>query len=274
MWFLFYVGILSDICSGHISMSSPPSRRNQLSSYYNKPGLVNYNLRSPLNANPDWFTFPCKGFPKGPSVATFNTNKISVTLEGTAVHGGGHCQFGVSYDDKTFYVLHTVVGDCLLRGMTYEFDVPRINNSSDVTIFWTWINRIGNREYYMECTDITLNTPITNKIVAKELLIVNLPGYPRVPEWEPGASSNIDGRDLLNRRRDIIFETNPKPTLTSKPPPKPTSLSKPTPKPKVRKITKVRKIKRVRKPKLRKIIRVRKPKLRKIIRVVVGKGRE
>ena len=199
-------------CIAHISLSFPPSRRNQLSKYYLNSGLVNYNLRSPLLVTDDHFTFPCKGFPKGPSVATFNDSKLTVILEGTAVHGGGHCQLGVSYDDKTFVVLQTVIGNCLLDTKSYSFDLPQNSKGGGMTIFWTWINRIGNREYYMECADITVNTNGNNtKIPGKELLIVNLPGYPRVPEWETNSPSSIDGRDLLASRKDIQYtQTNTK----------------------------------------------------------------
>ena len=199
-------------CIAHISLSFPPSRRNQLSKYYLNSGLVNYNLRSPLLVTDDHFTFPCKGFPKGPSVATFNDSKLTVILEGTTVHGGGHCQIGVSYDDKTFIVLRTVIANCLLDTKSYSFDLPQNSKGGDMTIFWTWINRIGNREYYMECADITVNTNGNNtKIPGKELLIVNLPGYPRVPEWETNSPSSIDGRDLLASRKDIQYtQTNTK----------------------------------------------------------------
>ena len=194
------------MCVAHISMSFPPSRHNQLSEYYNKPELVNYNLRSPLYVQPDFFSFPCKGFPKGPSVQTFSTNTITVTLEGTAVHGGGHCQFGVSYDDKNFVVLRTVETDCLLNSMSYSFDLPENARGNDVTVFWTWINRIGNREYYMECADVTVATNgDRTDISGKELLVVNIQDYPKVPEWEPGAPSSVDGRDLLAARKDIIL---------------------------------------------------------------------
>jgi len=200
--------ILFEVSLAHISMSFPPSRRNQLSEYYKNSGLVNYNLRSPLNVQPDRFSFPCKGFPKGPSVTTYDTNTITVTLEGTAVHGGGHCQFGISYDDKKFVVLKTVIGNCLLDSMSYSFDIPENAKGDDVTVFWTWINRIGNREYYMECADVTVNTNgYTTNITGKELLIVNLPGYANVPEWEMGAPSSLDGRDLLNSVENISFKT-------------------------------------------------------------------
>lgn len=204
--------LLLSICYGHISMSYPPSRRNQLSEYYTNTGLVNYNLRSPLNVSPDFFSFPCKGFPKGPVVATFETNKITISLEGTAVHGGGHCQFGISYDDKNFVVLKTVLNNCLLDTMSYSYEIPTYAKGDNITVFWTWINRIGNREYYMECADITVNTNgKRTDISGKELLIVNLPGYPKVPEWEVNSPSSVDGRDLLAARKDInnnkIFTT-------------------------------------------------------------------
>ena len=196
----------------HISMINPPSRRNQASSYYVSQGLVNYNLRSPLNVSPDFFTFPCKGFPQGPSVSTFNGNNIQVTLEGTAVHGGGHCQFGISYDDSNFIVLKTVLNSCLLDSMTYDFDLPENAPGGKMTVFWSWVNRVGNREYYMECTDVTVNNGNSANDFAElkgtELLVVNLPGYPTIGEWNPSDSPEQDGRTLFYNRREIVLTVN------------------------------------------------------------------
>lgn len=203
-------GILGINC--HISMINPPSRRNQASSYYVSQGLVNYNLRSPLNVDPDFFTFPCKGFPQGPSVTTFNGNKISVTLEGTATHGGGHCQFGISYDDSNFLVLRTVLNSCLLDTMTYDFDLPENAPGGKITVFWTWVNRVGNREYYMECTDVTVNNGNPDNLYAElkgtELLVVNLPGYQTIGEWNPSDSPEQDGRTLFYNRKEIVLTVN------------------------------------------------------------------
>ena len=205
------IALLSNRISSHISMSNPPSRRNAGSSYYMSQGLVNYNLRSPLNVGPDFFTFPCKGFPEGPSMATFS-NRISVTLEGTAVHGGGHCQFGVSYDNSNFLVLRTVLNSCLLDSMTYDFDLPEGAPGGKMTVFWSWVNRVGNREYYMECTDVTINNGnLENKMATlkgTELLVVNLPGYPTIPEWNPGDSPDKDGRNLFYSRQEKTITVN------------------------------------------------------------------
>jgi hypothetical protein len=195
----------------HISMSYPPSRRNKLSDYYTKNNLVNYNLNSPLyvNAGPDYFTFPCKGFPKGPPTADV-TSTIKVTLEGTVTHGGGHCQFGISFNDRDFVVLHTVMTNCLLTGMTYEFPLPSNTPSGLATVFWTWVNAIGNREYYMECADVNIqnNNNNQNSIVSgKELVIANILNYPIIPEFP--SQNMYSGIDLFERAKPFsISRTN------------------------------------------------------------------
>lgn len=185
-------------------MSYPPSRRNSNSEYYVKNNLVNYNLRSPLyvNAGPDYFTFPCKGFSKGPPTAEFSSN-IKVTLEGTVIHNGGHCQFGISFNDKDFLVLHTVMTNCLLNSMIYEFPLPSNTPPGPATVFWTWVNSIGNREYYMECADVTIkNTNNNNGVVyGKELVVANILNYPTIPEFPtPNSPSGID---LFERAKQI-----------------------------------------------------------------------
>lgn len=188
----------------HVFMNDPPSRRNKYSKEYTEQGNVDYNIMAPLYHDGSTFPFPCKGFPKGPSTKTINGNTVNIKLEGTAVHGGGHCQFGVTYDDSTFVVLKTVTDNCLISGMDYNFDLPSNIPSGDITVFWTWVNRIGNREYYMECADITVNNPNGNtspvEIKGKELLVVNILGNTIIPENLPVGN---DGIDLLNARKDI-----------------------------------------------------------------------
>ncbi|NDD83679.1 hypothetical protein EBZ38_05265 [bacterium] len=207
-----FMWLLSSCVTGHISMMSPPSRHSPFSSYYKSVGLVSYNLRSPLGSE---FTFPCKGFKKGPSTQTV-TDQVVVTLEGTATHNGGHCQFGLSYDDVTFVVLKTVVKNCLLGGMSYTIDIPNTVPPGDVTVFWTWINSIGNREYYMECADITVDSRNTaGPLTGLELLVVNLPGYPTVPEF--GSPGMYDGEDLLNARKSITIQPTLQPQPTVQP---------------------------------------------------------
>lgn len=210
----------------HMFMRDPPSRKNKYSSYYMSIRDVDYNIMSPLNT--EGYSFPCKGFAKGPSTKVIHGKSVDIILEGTATHEGGHCQFGISYDNINFLVLKTVMSNCLLNSKSYTFNVPDNTPNGDVTIFWTWVNKIGNREYYMDCADITLNTgnkKVNGKLIGKELLVVNLPGYPTIPEFIQTGS--YDGHDLFNARKDILI----KPTNTNPLPPTTTTISPQLPPP-------------------------------------------
>lgn len=216
LFIIFTIFMNLNHCLCHISMSYPPSRKSRFNSYYVSRNDVNYNLRSPLNAQPDFFTFPCKGFGMGKPTTFFEDNKITITLEGTAIHGGGHCQFGISYDNKEFIVLKTVESNCLTDTMTYSFDLPDDARKGDMVVFWTWINKLGNREYYMECADVNVKGDSTKSsiIKGKELLVVNLPGYPQLPEGSMEENGYIYGIDLLNARKDKYLSIG-NPTLPS-----------------------------------------------------------
>jgi hypothetical protein len=203
-FYSFILSVLSFV-DAHIFMQSPPSRRNKYSSYYVENNLVDYNIMAPLETY--GYTFPCKGFPKGPSTYIFDSNTVKVTLEGTAIHGGGHCQFGITYNDHDFLVLKTVIRSCLLDSMSYEFNLPTNTPSGDVTVFWTWVNAIGHREYYMECADVTVNNNViynNTPLIGKELIILDILGYTIIPEFpNPGM---YDGREfLLNARSFSIY---------------------------------------------------------------------
>uniref|UniRef100_A0A6C0E1M3 Chitin-binding type-4 domain-containing protein n=1 Tax=viral metagenome TaxID=1070528 RepID=A0A6C0E1M3_9ZZZZ len=195
--------------SSHIFMQSPPSRRNKYSEYYKSNDMIDYNLMAPLNT--PGYSFPCKGYKKGPSTQTITGGVVKIVLEGTATHEGGHCQFGVSFDDNTFVVLKTVMDSCLLNGLQFDLQLPENIPSGDVTMFWTWVNKIGNREYYMECADVFVenkNEIVENGnkekkvvITGLELLVVNLPGYPVIPEFRSPGMYN--GKDLFDGRKSI-----------------------------------------------------------------------
>ena len=179
----------------HVMMKDPPPRRSKYAEYYVQNGLVDYNLLAPINAG---YSLPCKGFPPGPPTKTVGKT-VQITLEGSAVHGGGHCQFGISYDNVNFVVLKTVVRNCLLNSMSYDFELPDRVMNTKTTVFWTWINAIGNREYYMDCADVNVvtnshsNSP--ESVSGFELFVANLPGFPTIPEFP--RPEMYDGADLL-----------------------------------------------------------------------------
>lgn len=65
------------------------------------------------------------------------------------------------------------------------------------TFAWTWINAIGNREYYMNCADIQIVGGISGSgIRGIPLKIANLPGYPVV--HPPVNNNGPDGSQILH----------------------------------------------------------------------------
>lgn len=91
----------------------------------------------------------------------------TIRFVGSAVHGGGSCQFSLSEDlqptkNSRWKVIHSVVGGCpataeenLLGGPaspipdTFEVVLPKELPSGTYTFAWTWFNKKGNREIYM-----------------------------------------------------------------------------------------------------------------------------
>jgi hypothetical protein len=166
-------------------------------------GEVDWDINNPLGV------FPCKGYRPQKSVMTVKAGQsIDVEFGGTANHDGGHCQFALSYDqDKTFIVIGTIYRNCIQTkgpnqvAYTHRVRIPENAPAGKVTFAWSWINAIGNREYYMSCSDITITSPRTNKqLTGPELLVANLPGYVQFPEF---AGNKPDFREKFKSRRRI-----------------------------------------------------------------------
>lgn len=105
----------------------------------------------------------------------------SVKFNGTAAHGGGSCQFSITTDseptkESQWKVIHSVEGNCLtsLPGNFPEIpgaDPLMIRNATDIpvtmpsnipdgryTFAWSWLNKVGNREFYMNCAPIQVGS--------------------------------------------------------------------------------------------------------------------
>ncbi|KAH7304383.1 hypothetical protein B0I35DRAFT_363235 [Stachybotrys elegans] len=139
--------------------------------------------RSSLNNSPlfsDGSDFPCKQRPglyalEGAS-NTYALGSVNpLNFIGTAVHGGGSCQVSITYDkepteNSVWKVITSIEGGCPAQGQTinmgedasapnpyqYEFSIPSNIPTGKGTIAWTWFNKVGNREMYMNCGPLTL----------------------------------------------------------------------------------------------------------------------
>lgn len=134
---------------------------------------------SPLAA--DGSDFPCKlrsdTYAFTPDVLKANTYHVGdsplLSFKGGATHGGGACQISLTTDleptkDSEWFVIHSIQGGCPANvagnigddanapdPTTFNFTVPDIA-AGRYTLAWTWFNRIGNREMYMNCAPVEI----------------------------------------------------------------------------------------------------------------------
>jgi hypothetical protein len=156
------VAALASVANAHIVITNPVPF----------PGIDN----SPLFA--DGSNFPCKAVSyEAGGVSNSYAQGSTQTLEfqGTAVHGGGSCQVSVTQDlaptrDSVWKVIKSIEGGCPAQGeagnigndasspvpYTYDFEIPADLAAGDYTLAWTWFNKVGNREMYMNCAPLTV----------------------------------------------------------------------------------------------------------------------
>ncbi|KAJ2403324.1 hypothetical protein GGI23_000029 [Coemansia sp. RSA 2559] len=154
---------------------------------------VDYNMNAPIGSNGNILAPLCKHATPWPSVTDTWTAGQSVTVQfasGGATHGGGDCEFSISYDNgSTFVVLHQELRYCFYTASpasggtdsvrSYTFDLPSNLPGTDHAVFaWTWVNAVGNREFYMNCGDVAIKGS-AGSYTGKEVTIANYgAGYP------------------------------------------------------------------------------------------------
>ncbi|OJD37736.1 lytic polysaccharide monooxygenase [Diplodia corticola] len=146
---------------------------------------------STLNNSPLSGDYPCKQRSGVYDVSTMNFMEVgkpqTLSFTGTAVHGGGSCQISVSLDKEptvssVFKVVHSIEGDCPgINGGpdTFNFQLPPDFPNGEFALAWTWFNKIGNREMYMNCAPITVTGGADNKDAYDKLPDMQLANIPQ-----------------------------------------------------------------------------------------------
>ncbi|KFY68431.1 hypothetical protein V496_01053 [Pseudogymnoascus sp. VKM F-4515 (FW-2607)] len=166
-----FLAIMTALSSAHMELSYPAPLRSR----YNKNVTANdtfnnvdYYMTSPLNASGS--DYPCKGSlsdlgtPEGTPVEYFVAGDYErYMIRGTATHGGGSCQVSLSVDGgTTFKVIKSYIGSCIQPDIYREIKIPNDVPAGPAVFAWTWFNKLGNREMYMNCASITIEKG-TNK---------------------------------------------------------------------------------------------------------------
>jgi hypothetical protein len=146
----------SQLVSAHMDISWPPVYRSKNNP---KAKTVDYDMVAPLD--PSGSNYPCKGYhldaEASESTADFAPGgDYNFTITGGATHGGGSCQVSLSYDGgNTFTVIQSILGGCPLSS-SYPFKIPADAPEGKAIWAWTWNNKVGNRELYMNCATVTI----------------------------------------------------------------------------------------------------------------------
>ncbi|KAJ4233406.1 hypothetical protein NW759_002183 [Fusarium solani] len=205
----FTLASLATFASAHMLMNNPVP--------YGKSNLNN----APLLA--DGSDFPCKQRQgtydlQGASnvYAQGSTQQLSFT--GQAVHGGGSCQISITTDENpdknsVWKVIKSIEGGCPAKGQEgnmgdnadaedpykYSYTIPKELAAGKYTIAWTWFNKIGNREMYMNCAPLEVTGSGGSKdhlSSLPDMFVANIGNQCEVPSSKdlqfPNPGSDVD----------------------------------------------------------------------------------
>ncbi|KAJ2530618.1 hypothetical protein GGH20_001789 [Coemansia sp. RSA 1937] len=133
-----------------------------------------------------------------------------------AAHGGGHCQFAISYNNgKTAAIVHKVMEHCFFNDpldsntaevLEYTFMLPaNVPASSNAQFIWIWTNAVGYRELYTGIADITItNSGGSKSYTGKSAIYPNHAGYDTIPEFGGDYTTGLS-----------LYDNAPNVTITS-----------------------------------------------------------
>ncbi|KAK4694702.1 hypothetical protein P7C71_g2923, partial [Lecanoromycetidae sp. Uapishka_2] len=141
-----------------------------------------------LNTNPlnqDGSDWPCKQRPSVYDISQWNIMPVNsvqtISFQGQATHGGGACQISLTRDtpptaNSVFKVIKSIEGGCPSTNPgnvgtdpfgygadEFNFTIPNAITPANYTLAWTWFNKIGDREMYMNCVPITVTSSSGSK---------------------------------------------------------------------------------------------------------------
>jgi hypothetical protein len=147
--------------------------------------------------------FPCKSQPytvnKMNDWPVGSLQNLTFTSVSTAAHAGGSCQISVTLDKEPtkasiWKVIHSFEGGCPIpptegTGNYVEgtdphipavnFTIPSELPDGEMTMAWTWLNKVGNREMYMNCGPVKISGGSSDKAAfdaLPDMAVANIAG--------------------------------------------------------------------------------------------------
>ncbi|KAF9364810.1 hypothetical protein BGX34_000357 [Mortierella sp. NVP85] len=173
------------------------------------------------------FKYPCGGYPKGPvtelqagqlidvrfwtmAMVTegHNMKKLLPKSKEQARHGGGMCEFSLSYDGgKNFYVIATYTKSC--PDASYKWpvripdNVPSCDEPGQCLFAWSWTAALVP-QFYHNCADVKVNGVKKGRLPSKKIRLYDFGRNPR--KSFPG-----DGTGLGKGKKKKIQRAGPGP---------------------------------------------------------------
>ncbi|CAG8723694.1 9586_t:CDS:1, partial [Funneliformis caledonium] len=183
--------------SSHTTISFPPPRGHPLNE---NAAVKDFQcISAPLNGGSGCAPkkFPCGGYPKDKKIVTtfnagevfevkfFNQNfpelKDEDKQKDQARHNGGICEFALSYDGgESYTVIATYKKTCpdiFFDGWKVKIpeNAPSCDDAGNCIFSWSWVNALGNREFYQNCADIKIVGNATEPLPIIDITRANLP---------------------------------------------------------------------------------------------------
>ncbi|KAI0235406.1 hypothetical protein L0F63_006347, partial [Massospora cicadina] len=188
-------------CLGHMEMMAPAipkSKFNNRLAWYEKDYTNIFPIGNQHSQSLPYCHHPMDVEP-GETVTAGAT--LTTCFHGEAQHDGGHCEFSLSYDGVGYAVIKTIISECLRnKPLGYDVTIPPSAPTGRAILSWTWFNRIGEREIYMNCAALNIEGgPNTGMVRGPKRLIANLPNYPTIHQFK----YSIKGVHLFRNRSSI-----------------------------------------------------------------------
>ncbi|KAF9347649.1 hypothetical protein BGX26_000889 [Mortierella sp. AD094] len=195
-----HVGLLRPCARGSPRTGCPAPSNGQ---------SIDYDLNAPIGTSGSKDAPLCKQTkPSATRTIVKAGQSISTTYSIGAAHGGGHCQWAISYDGQNWVVLKTMIRECLkVTGGEYSVSVPIPKDApaGKATFMWLWNNAIGNRELYSNCADIEIQGgPTKGHISGVSPLIANY-GSGSLVIGEFGSPAQDDQSAAFAKRKPITI---------------------------------------------------------------------
>ncbi|KAF8947950.1 hypothetical protein BGZ47_007218 [Haplosporangium gracile] len=201
------------IAHAHVDLTTPCARYSSALGCPSPPAgqSIDYNTNAPISSGGINTQPLCKhSVPYAKRTIYKAGESISTEYGIGSAHGGGHCQWALSYDrEKTWVVIQTEIRICLQGAVTGQavkipVTIPQDAPSGDVTFMWLWVNAIGVRELYSNCADIRVEGRDGGSVNGFEPLLANYnTTYGIIPEFPN--PTDPDDHELFDARKPITI---------------------------------------------------------------------